>query len=70
MYGGHIVEDWDRRLANAYLYKYFNEQLLEGMEMFPNFSTPPNTFTHKQVYFLFFNLNYKYLNFLNFLNYK
>ena len=25
MYGGHIVEDWDRRLANAYLYKFFNE---------------------------------------------
>lgn len=21
MYGGHIVEDWDRRLANAYLHK-------------------------------------------------
>lgn len=21
MYGGHIVEDWDRRLANAYLYR-------------------------------------------------
>ena len=49
MYGGHIVEDWDRRLANGYLYKYFNEQLLEGMEMFPAFNTPPNTMSHKQV---------------------
>lgn len=50
MYGGHIVEDWDRRLANAYLFKYFNETLLEGMEMFPAFFTPANTMTHKQVY--------------------
>lgn len=49
MYGGHIVEDWDRRLANAYLFKYFNEQLLEGMDMFPGFSTPQNTLSHKQV---------------------
>ena len=49
MYGGHIVEDWDRRLANAYLYKYFNEQLLEGMDMFPGFPTPQNTLSHKQV---------------------
>ena len=51
MYGGHIVEDWDRRLANAYLFKYFNETLLEGMEMFPAFFTPANTMTHKQVSF-------------------
>lgn len=49
MYGGHIVEDWDRRLANAYLFKYFNEALIEGMEMFPAFFTPANTMTHKQV---------------------
>jgi hypothetical protein len=49
MYGGHIVEDWDRRLANAYLFKYMNEGLLEGLEMFPGFTTPPNTLSHKQV---------------------
>ena len=49
MYGGHIVEDWDRRLANAYLFKYFNEQLLEGMDMFPGFPAPQNTLSHKQV---------------------
>ena len=48
MYGGHIVEDWDRRLANAYLFKYCNETLIEGMEMFPAFFTPANTMTHKQ----------------------
>ncbi len=49
MYGGHIVEDWDRRLANAYLFKYFNEGLLENMEMFPAFPAPPNTLSHKMV---------------------
>jgi dynein heavy chain len=49
MYGGHIVEDWDRRLAAAYLLKYFNEGLLEGMEMFPGFNTPANSLSHKQV---------------------
>lgn len=26
-----------------------NEALLEGMEMFPNFVTPPNTLNHRQV---------------------
>ena len=49
MYGGHVVEDWDRRLSNAYLMKYFNEELLDGVEMFPGFNTPPNTATHKEV---------------------
>jgi hypothetical protein len=53
MYGGHIVEDWDRRLAAAYLLKYFNEGLLEGMEMFPGFNTPANSLSHKQVHRLF-----------------
>lgn len=49
MYGGHIVEDWDRRLANAYLFKYFNEALLEGIEYYPGFIAPSNTSSHKQV---------------------
>ena len=40
MYGGHIVEDWDRRLANAYLVKYVNEALLETVEFFPGFNAP------------------------------
>lgn len=49
MYGGHIVEDWDRRLANAYLFKYLNESLLEVVEFFPSFNAPPNSLNHKQV---------------------
>jgi dynein heavy chain len=52
MYGGHIVEDWDRRLAGAYLLKYINEGLLEGLEMFPGFMTPGNSLSHKQVSWL------------------
>jgi dynein heavy chain len=49
MYGGHIVEDYDRRLANNYLRKYVNEGLLENMEFFPGFAMPPNTANHRQV---------------------
>jgi dynein heavy chain len=49
MYGGHIVEDWDRRLAFAYLEVYLQNDLLEGMEFFPKFFNPPNTLTQNQV---------------------
>jgi len=49
MYGGHIVEEWDRRLASAYLAKYFNETLLEGIQLFPGFYQPPATMPHPQV---------------------
>ena len=48
MYGGHIVEDWDRRLAFAYLIKYMNNDLIEGVEMFPKFPSPPSSLNHSQ----------------------
>lgn len=48
MYGGHIVEDWDRRLANAYLHKYFNDSLLEGLALYPGFYPPPSAMPHPQ----------------------
>jgi dynein heavy chain len=35
MYGGHIVNDFDRALANTYLEFYMREELLDEMEMFP-----------------------------------
>merc|ERR1712167_362550 len=35
MYGGHIVNDYDRVLANTYLDFYMKEQLLDEMEMYP-----------------------------------
>lgn len=49
MYGGHIVEDWDRRLASAYLQKLFNEDLLESGELFPGFAAPPSSASPAQV---------------------
>ena len=49
LYGGHIVEDWDRRLSSAYLNKHFTENLLEGPELFPGFTTPPSNANHKMV---------------------
>ena len=48
MYGGHVVEDWDRRLCAAYLELYFQEELLEGIEFFPGFSTPPSGLNRAQ----------------------
>jgi dynein heavy chain len=35
MYGGHIVNDFDRTLANTYLDFYMKEELLEEMSLFP-----------------------------------
>ena len=30
MYGGHISDDWDRRLCNTYLQRYLRPELLDG----------------------------------------
>ena len=35
MYGGHIVDDWDRRFCSAYLDSLMNDSLLDEAEMFP-----------------------------------
>ena len=35
MYGGHIVDDWDRRLCRAYLDQIMNENLFDELELFP-----------------------------------
>ncbi|TYZ65632.1 hypothetical protein PybrP1_006817 [[Pythium] brassicae (nom. inval.)] len=35
MYGGHIVNDFDRLLATTYLEFYMRDELLDEMEMFP-----------------------------------
>ena len=47
MYGGHIVEDWDRRLASSYLDYYMRDELLDGCEMFPKFSSPGPGMGHR-----------------------
>ena len=50
MYGGHVVEDWDRRLTLAYLQTLFQEGLLEGHQLFPQFDfrAPTSNMNHRQ----------------------
>ncbi|KAJ3090810.1 hypothetical protein HK102_002597 [Quaeritorhiza haematococci] len=44
MYGGHISDDWDRRLCSAYLDVYLREELFEGnFELAPGFVAPPTS---------------------------
>ena len=35
MYGGHIVDDWDRKLARAYLENIMSSNIFEEEELFP-----------------------------------
>lgn len=52
MYGGHVVEGWDRRLVGAYLDRLLAPPLLEGGaagELCPGFGPPPPALTHAQV---------------------
>ena len=41
MYGGHVTDDFDRRLVGAYLMAYMYEELLEGLELFPSYGVAP-----------------------------
>ncbi|XP_053483492.1 dynein axonemal heavy chain 11 isoform X4 [Ictalurus furcatus] len=43
MYGGHITDDWDRRLCRTYIQEFLNPKMFEG-ELFlcPGFSVPPD----------------------------
>ncbi|KAJ3249578.1 hypothetical protein HDU78_000105 [Chytriomyces hyalinus] len=44
MYGGHISDDWDRRLCSSYLDVYLREEMLEGgFELAPGFAAPPTS---------------------------
>ncbi|XP_025728782.1 dynein axonemal heavy chain 11 isoform X1 [Callorhinus ursinus] len=43
MYGGHITDDWDRKLCRAYLEEFLNPSLIEDEFMLaPGFAAPPN----------------------------
>ena len=35
MYGGHIVDEWDRRLNRSYLEYLMKDSLLDESELFP-----------------------------------
>ncbi|KAL7886390.1 hypothetical protein AOLI_G00041110 [Acnodon oligacanthus] len=43
MYGGHITDEWDRRLCRTYLQELFNHELFEGgLFLCPGFPAPPD----------------------------
>ncbi|XP_062979874.1 dynein axonemal heavy chain 11 [Elgaria multicarinata webbii] len=43
MYGGHITDEWDRRLCHTYLEEFMSPSLLEGdFALAPGFLAPPN----------------------------
>ena len=48
MYGGHITNNFDRRLVDAYLTSYLCPELLDGMTIFPGFATPSSSMNCKQ----------------------
>ncbi|KAM7360514.1 dynein heavy chain at 93AB isoform 2-T2 [Cochliomyia hominivorax] len=44
MYGGHITDDWDRKLCITYLEEYMQPDLVDGeLYLAPGFPAPPNT---------------------------
>lgn len=44
MYGGHITDDWDRRLCKTYLEEYLQPDLVDGeLYLCPGFQVPPNS---------------------------
>jgi len=54
MYGGHITDDWDRKLCSTYLKTYMNEYLLEGLEFFPGYAgAPPTANTQQAMDYIF-----------------
>jgi dynein heavy chain len=40
MYGGHVFNDWDRRLTTTYLELWLNDSLLDSVNFFPGFPSP------------------------------
>ncbi|KAL5110547.1 Dynein beta chain ciliary [Taenia crassiceps] len=44
MYGGHITDDWDRRLCRTFLEEYLQPELIDGdLYLAPNFLVAPNS---------------------------
>ena len=65
IFGGHIVNDFDRLLANEYLNFYMKEELLDEMEMYPfseekkgvSFMSPAPTTFDKYIEHIETNMN-------------
>ncbi|XP_022817840.1 dynein beta chain, ciliary-like [Spodoptera litura] len=44
MYGGHITDDWDRRLCRTFLLEYMQAELVDGeLQLAPGFISPSNS---------------------------
>ncbi len=44
MYGGHITDDWDRRLCRTYLEEFMNPVMFDGeLNLAPGFPVPPSS---------------------------
>ena len=44
MYGGHVTDDWDRKLVKTYLEEFMNPTMLDGeLYLAPGFPIPPNS---------------------------
>ncbi|KAG8042135.1 hypothetical protein G9C98_000126, partial [Cotesia typhae] len=52
MYGGHITDDWDRRLCRTYLLEYLQPDLIDGdLNLAPGFLAPGNSdYSHYHLY--------------------
>jgi dynein heavy chain len=48
MYGGHITDNWDRRVCMTYLQEYIKEEVIESIELCPGLFSPPTSFSYKQ----------------------
>ncbi|XP_059180294.1 dynein axonemal heavy chain 9-like [Centropristis striata] len=47
MYGGHITDDWDRRLCRTYLEEFIKPEMMEGeLQLAPGFPLPGNMDYH------------------------
>ena len=59
MYGGHIINDFDRTLASTYMEFFMREELLDemGLHPYPDTATAANTEVRtyvRDIYFLRF----------------
>ena len=46
IYGGHITDDWDRKLCMTYLENFIRAEVVDGIELCPGLSVPATT-SHK-----------------------